>query len=199
MAHPPGPTDRTTRRPLAAPTVLMGVLTLATGLIEAASLLALGTVFTACQTGNILFLAFGTVGEGGLSVVAPAASLGAFSVGAVAGARLEWALERRGRRWFVPALLVEAALVTGAALLAWDLEPVSAEASPGEEASLTAVLRYRGSFELPGDGAAGGLSLRPVWRETGEGSGASWTAPARARLLLLRAHPAGDRRPSHRR
>ena len=59
--------------PVLAP--LMAALTLATGLLEAASLLALGPVFTAMQTGNVLFLAFGSVGEGGLSVVAPATSL----------------------------------------------------------------------------------------------------------------------------
>ncbi|MEV7415888.1 YoaK family protein [Streptomyces sp. NPDC089919] len=102
---------------------LMAVLTLATGMIEAASLLALGPVFTGMQTGNVLFLAFGLLGQGGLSVVAPAVSLGAFVAGAVLGARVEWRLEEARQRWFIAAVLTEAVLVAVAALTAWGLEP----------------------------------------------------------------------------
>ncbi|MBT2481565.1 DUF1275 domain-containing protein [Streptomyces sp. ISL-94] len=47
-------------------TGLMITLTAVTGLIEAVSLLALGPVFTAIQTGNVLFLAFGLAREGNL-------------------------------------------------------------------------------------------------------------------------------------
>ncbi|MFK0254981.1 YoaK family protein [Streptomyces sp. NPDC090445] len=102
----------------------MVVLTVTTGLVEAASLLTLGPVFTAMQTGNVLFLGFGLVGEGGLSVAAPAVSLGAFVAGAVIGARLETRLEADRHRWFVIALLVEALLVAVAAGTAWGLHPV---------------------------------------------------------------------------
>ncbi|RSS78995.1 DUF1275 family protein, partial [Streptomyces sp. WAC06614] len=42
----------------------MVVLTGVTGLVEAVSLLALGPVFNAMQTGNLLFLSFGVVGAG---------------------------------------------------------------------------------------------------------------------------------------
>ncbi|MFG2295878.1 YoaK family protein [Streptomyces sp. NPDC048603] len=122
-AGQPGPA-RTFGRPLTALAALMAVLTVVTGLVEAASLLALGTVFTGMQTGNVLFLAFGTLGAGGLSVVGPATSLGAFAVGALAGARLERQLEAHRQRWFVIALLIEAALMSVAAVIAWDLEPV---------------------------------------------------------------------------
>ncbi|MBD3578075.1 DUF1275 domain-containing protein [Streptomyces sp. KD18] len=102
----------------------MVVLTLTTGLVEAASLLALGPVFTAMQTGNVLFFAFGLAGEGGLSVVAPATSLGAFVAGAVAGARLETRLEADRHRWFVLSLVAEAVLVGAAAVAVWGVAAV---------------------------------------------------------------------------
>ncbi|QES52778.1 DUF1275 domain-containing protein [Streptomyces venezuelae] len=117
----------------------MAVLTLATGMLEAASLLALGPVFTAMQTGNVLFFAFGTVGAGGLSTVAPATSLVAFVVGAVAGARVEWRLEEQRFRWFLIALLWEAGMVAVAAVTAWGLEPVRSAPS-GRHLATIAVL-----------------------------------------------------------
>ncbi|MCB5170000.1 DUF1275 domain-containing protein [Streptomyces bambusae] len=125
-----------------APTVparLMAVLTLATGLVEAASLLALGPVFTGMQTGNVLFLAFGVASQDPFSVAAPLTSLGAFTVGALAGARTEWRLEAHRRRWFVIAVLVEALLVTVAAVAVWGLEPVRSDPS-GRHLAAIAVL-----------------------------------------------------------
>src|SRR6516225_5702427 len=77
-------------------------LTFTTGLVDAVSYLALGRVFTANMTGNVVLLGFGIAGSGGLPVVAPLVSLGAFLIGAGArGARtgdrdlLAW--HRRGR------------------------------------------------------------------------------------------------------
>jgi uncharacterized membrane protein YoaK (UPF0700 family) len=64
------------------------VLTFTTGLIDAVSYLGLGQVFTANMTGNIVFLGFGIAGSGGLPVVAPLVSLGAFLLGAGLGGRL---------------------------------------------------------------------------------------------------------------
>src|ERR1019366_10625540 len=61
------------------------VLTFTTGLVDAVSYLALGHVFTANMTGNIVLLGFGIAGSGGLPVLAPLVSLGAFLVGAGAG------------------------------------------------------------------------------------------------------------------
>ena len=43
-------------------------LTAATGLIDGASYLALGHVFTANMTGNVVFLAFAIAGAPGLSI-----------------------------------------------------------------------------------------------------------------------------------
>jgi uncharacterized membrane protein YoaK (UPF0700 family) len=64
------------------------VLTLTTGVIDAASYLGLGRVFAANMTGNIVLLGFGIAGSSGLPVVAPLVSLAAFLAGAVVGGRM---------------------------------------------------------------------------------------------------------------
>jgi uncharacterized membrane protein YoaK (UPF0700 family) len=68
---------RSIKHPLAR-TLL--VLTFTTGLVDATSYLGLGHVFAANMTGNIVFLGFGIAGSGGLPVIAPLVSLGAFLV-----------------------------------------------------------------------------------------------------------------------
>ncbi|MBG0853188.1 DUF1275 domain-containing protein [Streptomyces spinoverrucosus] len=100
-------------------TSVMVALTLTTGMIEAVSFLVLGPVFTAVQTGNLLFLAFALTGAAGLSPAAAGISCAAFAVGVVLGSRFESIVDRHGRRWFVPGLIVEALLLGLAALLAW--------------------------------------------------------------------------------
>ncbi|MFF2195972.1 YoaK family protein [Streptomyces sp. NPDC058157] len=104
-------------------TFLLLVLTWVTGLIEAVSLLALGPVFTAMQTGNVLFLSFGLAHQGSLPALAAGVSLLSFAVGAVCAARLEGAADARGRHWFALGLFVEAALITVAAAIGWGLAP----------------------------------------------------------------------------
>jgi uncharacterized membrane protein YoaK (UPF0700 family) len=64
------------------------VLTLTTGVIDAASYLGLGRVFAANMTGNIVLLGFGIAGSSGLPVVAPLVSLLAFLGGATVGGRM---------------------------------------------------------------------------------------------------------------
>ncbi|GHF67472.1 hypothetical protein GCM10010218_56190 [Streptomyces mashuensis] len=100
-------------------TAAMVALTVTTGVVEAVSFLVLGPVFTAVQTGNLLLLGFAFAGEGGLSPAASAASLGGFVLGALLGARFESEEDVRGHRWFVSGLLCEAALLGGAAAVAW--------------------------------------------------------------------------------
>lgn len=104
----------------AALTVIMVGLTVATGVLDAVSFLAFGQIFTATQTGNLLFLGFGIAGQGGLAVAATAVSLGAFALGAVFGARLESTLAAWQRSWFATALVAEAALLFAAAVAAWE-------------------------------------------------------------------------------
>src|SRR5215472_511274 len=60
-------------------------LTFSTGLIDALSFIALGHVFTANMTGNVVFLAFALAGVQGLSAARSAASLLAFMAGALCG------------------------------------------------------------------------------------------------------------------
>ncbi|MER6912592.1 YoaK family protein [Streptomyces sp. NPDC000594] len=108
--------------PGTALTTALTVLTVTTGMVEAVSFLVLGPVFTAVQTGNLLLLGFAVAGEGGLSPAASVASLGGFTAGALLGARLTRDADRHGVRWFPPALLTEAALLTAAALVARAVE-----------------------------------------------------------------------------
>ncbi|MCI0624370.1 MAG: DUF1275 domain-containing protein, partial [Acidobacteria bacterium] len=61
------------------------ILTLVTGVVDAVSVLALGHIFTANMTGNIVFLGFAVAGASGFSVVRSSLSLIAFLVGAVLG------------------------------------------------------------------------------------------------------------------
>src|SRR6478672_8089183 len=113
---------RSIKHPLAR-TLL--VLTFTTGLVDAASYLGLGHVFTANMTGNIVFLGFGIAGSGGLPVVAPLVSLGAFLAGAGAGGVLAASMADRHPRHFAWALGIEASLIAVAAVVvaAIDVRP----------------------------------------------------------------------------
>lgn len=63
-------------------------LTFTTGIVDAASVLGLGHVFTANMTGNVVYLAFSLAGAGDLPMLAPLVSLAAFVAGAIVGGRL---------------------------------------------------------------------------------------------------------------
>ena len=65
--------------------VLLLVLTAATGVIDAVSLLALGRVFVANMTGNVVFLGMALAGAPGFSLAASVAALAGFLLGAFAG------------------------------------------------------------------------------------------------------------------
>lgn len=90
------------------------LLTLATGMVDGASILGLGHVFTANMTGNVVFLGFSFVGAGRVATSACLIALGAF----LAGARVGGQLAARGGR-FRTALFCEAALLAIAALVAF--------------------------------------------------------------------------------
>jgi uncharacterized membrane protein YoaK (UPF0700 family) len=94
------------------------VLTFTTGLIDAVSYLGLGHVFTANMTGNVVFLGFGIAGSGGLPVVAPLISLGAFLLGAGGGGVLAVRIADRHPSHLGSALAIEIALIAGAAVVA---------------------------------------------------------------------------------
>jgi uncharacterized membrane protein YoaK (UPF0700 family) len=107
--------------------LLLVLLTIVTGLVDAVSYLALGHVFVANMTGNVVFLGFAVVDAEGFSVPASLMAIAAFLFGALAGGRLAgWQRAHRGRL-FAVTLLVETLLVALAlavALLAVISEPV---------------------------------------------------------------------------
>jgi len=100
------------------------VLTLTTGVIDAASYLGLGRVFAANMTGNIVLLGFGIAGSSGLPVVAPLVSLAAFLSGAVLGGRMGIALDPKEAH-LSRAMLIEVGLTASATLIAiaFDITP----------------------------------------------------------------------------
>jgi uncharacterized membrane protein YoaK (UPF0700 family) len=92
------------------------ILTFATGVIDAASFLALGQVFAAMQTGNVVFLGIGTAGAGDAPLLAPLIGLGAFLAGGALAART---VDAAGGPVFLPRWLIrEAGLLAFAAVLA---------------------------------------------------------------------------------
>ncbi|HEY5286261.1 MAG TPA: YoaK family protein [Solirubrobacteraceae bacterium] len=111
-AKPAPATDR------ALPPVLLA-LTLTTGLIDAASYLGLGHVFTANMTGNVVLLGFGLANAGGLPVLAPLISLGAFLLGAAIGGRLAIGIADEHKRILLIGVASEIALLALAAVFAY--------------------------------------------------------------------------------
>jgi uncharacterized membrane protein YoaK (UPF0700 family) len=94
-------------------TIALLALTFSTGLIDAFSFIALGRVFTANMTGNIVFLAFAIAGVQGLSAAGSAASLLAFMAGAVCGGLFNV----RHSGWTQARLLKQAIAIEAALLL----------------------------------------------------------------------------------
>ena len=68
----------------APPSILLG-MTAVTGMVDAVSFLALGHVFTANMTGNVVFLGFAIGGAAGLSISGSLMALICFAVGALLG------------------------------------------------------------------------------------------------------------------
>jgi len=105
--------------------VLLLVLTVTTGLLDAVSFLGLGRVFTANMTGNVVFLGFAFGGAHDIAVNSSLAAIGAFLVGAALGGKLgkHYAGEKL-RKWFLTVALIESALLVGAGLvsLGFDFE-----------------------------------------------------------------------------
>ncbi|MGW7574810.1 YoaK family protein [Streptomyces sp. NPDC054765] len=162
-------------------TVIMVCLTMATGVLDAVSFLALGQVFTATQTGNLLFLGFGLAGQGGLPVLATVVSLGAFVLGAALGARTESALAARRRQWFPVALATEAALLVAAAAAAWEPGP-SRGLPPGRRCAVIGLM-------------AVAMGMRNVTAMRAAAPDLTTTVETRAMTALVSGSPLGhDRR-----
>ncbi|MBB5889210.1 YoaK family protein [Kutzneria kofuensis] len=95
---------------------LLLVLTVATGLVDAVSVLDLGRVFVANMTGNVVFVAFALTGVPGFSLAASVVALLGFLAGAFLGGRLARRHTHRGRL-LRNVTLVELGLVAVAILL----------------------------------------------------------------------------------
>ncbi|MFC0543634.1 YoaK family protein [Kutzneria chonburiensis] len=87
-------TDGDRHGPLPA---LLLVLTLATGVVDAVSVLALGRVFVANMTGNVVFVGFALAGVPDFSLAASVVALLGFLAGAFVGGRLGRRHTHRGR------------------------------------------------------------------------------------------------------
>lgn len=99
--------------------VLLLLLSVTTGLVDAISVLGLGKVFTANMTGNIVFLGFAAVGTPGFHPLSYIVAIGAFLLGALVAGRTGKAHQGAPlRRWLMTAALIEAGFLWAAALVA---------------------------------------------------------------------------------
>jgi uncharacterized membrane protein YoaK (UPF0700 family) len=106
-------------------------LTFVTGLIDAGSYVAMGHVFTANMTGNIVFMGFAFGGVPGLSIKRSATALGFALIGGFLAGRLDsWLGKRRRNLWLAVALATEAILLLGAMSVSWYFEPRGGQRLP---------------------------------------------------------------------
>lgn len=96
------------------------LLTFVTGLVDAASFVSMGHVFTANMTGNVIFLAFAFTGVPELSIDRSVTALAASLAGGIAAGRIDlWLSSRKRKEWFAVALGVETVLLFAAMFVAW--------------------------------------------------------------------------------
>jgi uncharacterized membrane protein YoaK (UPF0700 family) len=121
---------------------LLLLLSLTTGLVDAASVLGLGKVFTANMTGNVVFLGFAAAGVPGFEVMPFIVAIASFVVGAVIAGRIgKWYMGGSERRWLLTSAMFETILLWLAAGAALGFN-VAAQAP---EASLFAIIALTGT------------------------------------------------------
>ena len=118
-------------------TQVLLVLTFVTGIVDAVSFLALGQVFAAMQTGNVIFLGLGVAGAAKAPVVAPLVALLAFIVGSGLAALLARRHPLRAGQGLGAGLATEVSLLALAAAVA---AAVNVEAGKLSAYSLIALL-----------------------------------------------------------
>ena len=94
------------------------LLTFATGLVDAVSVLVLGHVFVANMTGNVIFLGFWFVPHSGVDMTAAVVAFASFVAGAVLGGRLVRHLGSKVRRWLIVSLGLEVVVLSTLSALA---------------------------------------------------------------------------------
>lgn len=94
------------------------LLTFATGLVDAISVLILGHVFVANMTGNVIFLGFWFVPHSDVDLTAALVAFVSFMVGAAMGGRLARRLDHDVRLWLTAAMSFEVVALLVLSLLA---------------------------------------------------------------------------------
>ncbi|HEY7102879.1 MAG TPA: YoaK family protein [Mycobacteriales bacterium] len=107
-------------------TVALIALTVSCGVVDAVSFLALGRVFVATMTGNVIFLGFALAGEPSLSISASLTALGSFVVGVLAAGRLGARLSHHRGRHLGAAAAVAVVPMAAAIALAATVSPADA-------------------------------------------------------------------------
>lgn len=120
---------------------LLLLLSFTTGLVDAASVLGLGKVFTANMTGNVVFLGFAAAGTPGFKVAPYLVAIASFMVGALIAGRAGKAhIGASERRWLVTSAIVETALLGVAAIAALGFDV----ATQAPETRLYAIIALTG-------------------------------------------------------
>jgi uncharacterized membrane protein YoaK (UPF0700 family) len=110
---------------------LLLLLSLTTGLVDAASVLGLGKVFTANMTGNVVFLGFAAAGTPGFHWPLFVAAIVSFMIGALIAGRISKADAGRSERgWLLTAALVECTLLWVAAAIALGFDVATRTSTP---------------------------------------------------------------------
>ncbi|OBG12600.1 hypothetical protein A5765_14695 [Mycolicibacterium celeriflavum] len=94
------------------------LLTFATGLVDAVSVLKLGHVFVANMTGNVIFLGFWFVPHSSVDVTAALVAFVSFVTGAVVSGRFARHLGTDVRRWLAITLSFEVLMLVALSVLA---------------------------------------------------------------------------------
>ena len=98
--------------------VALLLLTFATGLVDAVSVLFLGHVFVANMTGNVIFLGFWFVPHSGVDLAAAVVAFACFVVGTILGGRFARHIDYDVRRWLTVAMGTEVLLLGTLSILA---------------------------------------------------------------------------------
>src|ERR1700693_5164411 len=104
--------------------LLLLVLTMVTGLVDAVSYLKLGHVFVANMTGNVVFLGFAAADAAEFSVAVSLVAIGSFLLWALAGVRLGSSTGQHRGRFLALSTYAEVAAVGAAfvvSLLSFEL------------------------------------------------------------------------------
>jgi uncharacterized membrane protein YoaK (UPF0700 family) len=97
---------------------LLLTLTIATGVVDAVSILALGRVFIANMTGNVVFVGFALAGAPGFSLIASLLALAGFLLGAAAGGPVTTRFRASRGRLLAVVVTVELVLLAVTVLIA---------------------------------------------------------------------------------